>query len=217
MADFEIIVRNISSILGVIVLFLLLSFLYYRNIKDYIKYKEWNWTRVVLSLGIFVNFLDRLLFMFFYIFNWKFTTDKWMLDTIYAEPNLSILAILKGYLVVFGAIYVLYLNQKDELLIAPLLLYTGAVILAFTTTVVIYHYVFIFGVGVLTLILLNEAGISMRDNNAFGLGIMYVFIFAGGVIPNIIISNLIRLLAYIIGFTVITGMFKVFKKKEGEK
>lgn len=213
MATFEIIVRNLSSILGLTVLFILLLFLYYRNFKDYKEYREWNWTRVVLSFGIFINFLDRLLFVFFYIFNWKFTADSWMLDSIYADPNLSILAMLKGYLVVFGAIYVLYLNQKDELLVAPLLLYTGAIILAFTTNVVLYHYIFIFGAGIATLFFLNEAGWSMKDNNAFGLGLMYVFIFVGGIIPNVIVANFVRFGGYIIGFTIITGMFKVFKKK----
>lgn len=140
-----------------------------------------------------------------------------MADSIYAEPYLSYLGILKGYLVVFGAFYVLYLNQKDEMLIAPVLLYSGALVLYYTAQVILYHYIFIFCAGVITLFLLNEAGWSMKDNNAMGLGLMYVFIFIGGVIPNAVVSNIIRLVAYLIGFTIITGIFKIFKNKEEEE
>lgn len=212
--NFDILIFNITTILGNISLIFLLSLIYYKNVDEYKKYQEWNWTRVFLSLGIFVNFLDLFLKLIYYTMDFKFIQSEWMLDTVY---ELSILGILKGYTVVFGMIFVLYINQKDKLLLGPLFLYTGAIIMGFTANVLFYHIGFIFIIGILCLILLVQTGVSLKDNNSLGLAIMYIFIFLGGVMPNPNLGNLFRLSGYISGLMIISGLVKVYKVKEEEE
>jgi len=70
--------------------------------------------------------------------------------------------------------------------------------------------------GLITIVTVYHAGITLKDNDALGLGIIYTFIFAAAILQDPILNPFIDLIAYVFVFLLVFDKFKPYKPEQSE-
>ena len=129
----------------VVVLGTMISILITRSIKEVKDGQKWNWVRQIVILAIFSNFMEHFLRILHYEFG--------LLNTLFNLP-ISIVHIFSRCIIVFGLMFVAYINGWKTLLLLPAFYLTGAIIFKITTGINgPFEYFFDYG-GIIALILI---------------------------------------------------------------
>jgi hypothetical protein len=193
-------------------MFVIFGFLLRRSIKEMRETREFNWTRFLFIAVIASNGIQALFQIL--IFN-NFMSNSIM------GTDITIVQILESLTVTFALMFVFYVNKIDLwLLFAPTLI-IGNFVIKLTTNVDvlgIYYYAFGFLIGIIQLYYI---GIKYKDNNTFGMGIMFTLIYIASnmtnhaeFVPFVLGLNMIGAL---IGLLIISGVIKIYKNIEDER
>ncbi|MHA1682908.1 MAG: hypothetical protein ACTSUE_18360 [Promethearchaeota archaeon] len=139
-----------------------------------------------------------------------------------SEEGLGLNTFQTGAVVTLGLCLVFYLHGWDRVLYMPLYLYGGIIMYFLWTGHDELFPFYVYGGGILSLIMLFNASIKMRENNAFGLAIFYFISFISlflQIVPDVDKTYLPLIIPFITyGFGVIYafGLFKPFKENVPE-
>lgn len=186
-------------ILGTMITNLLIS-----SIKEKRNKQPWNWVRTIVIFAILSNFLEHLLRILHYEFG--------LLDPLFDMP-VSITGILSRFIIIFGMMFVAYLNEWDSLILLPAFYLIASIVFKLTAGINEPFELFFDYGGLVALILIFEIVIRVRDNNALGLGIFYLISFGGALLE----IKIIDILSLAFGVFWSTGKFTPFKKRNDDE
>lgn len=186
-------------ILGTMIVNLLIS-----SIKEKRNNQPWNWVRTIVICAILSNFLEHATRILHYEFG--------LLDPLFDMP-VPITGILSRCIILFGMVFVAYVNEWDSLILLPAFYLIASIVFKLTSGINEPFELFFDYGGLVALILIFEIVIRVKDNNALGLGIFYLISFGGALLE----IKIFDILSLAFGIFWSTGKFTPFKKRNDDE
>ena len=182
-----------------------------RNVSQYKENNEWNWARTFVILAITSVQIFNL-FRFLYIGFGLY--PNLVSDSLKVTSFSTVLAALS---MVFGFIFVAYINEWISLMLFPIFFLIGCVVFYFITGYSEFLYYFMIVGGSTVVFTLIEEGIRLKDSSVLGLGLFFIFDFIAVVFTGTYIAVIVPLLGQIFGIYYAMGKFDPFNKEKKQQ
>jgi hypothetical protein len=207
--DFLSLLPILDTYTGLTILPIMMFVLFSRNMKQYHETSRWNWVRTFLLITVSTDFVNMLFRFLWREFQLAFLSGMMTSDVNGSSP----MDFSNGIIVMVGIMLAAYLNRKDEYLLAGVFAQIGCVVIYYTVGIYQFEEYFLYIFGPLAIIALYETSIRVKDNNGLGFAIFYTLQFAT-LLDFGPFSTIFSITAYIFGFFLAIGKFRIFGKEE---
>ena len=197
-----------DTYIGLTLLPIMMFFLFSRTVKQYRNTSTWNWVRTLLFLTVSTDFVNMLL-----KFLWRQYQVAFLAGVMTPDLNgSSPIDFSNGIIVMFGLALAAYLNRKDEYMLFGLFAQIGCIAIYYFTGIYQFEEYFLYIFGVIAVLALYETGIRVKDNNGLGFAIFYTLQFST-LFELGEFGTILSITAYIFGFFLAIGKFRIFKEE----
>ena len=197
---------TIRSAVSLVVIGTILVYMIQRQLKKLKDIGRISVGRLFMALSFFASWISHIILLCVYGFGIE--SMDYLIGTSLSEPTLN--TILIATTIMFSTMFAAYINEWDSLVLFPLFLQIGAIIMTFLLGINFEQY-FIYLFGVISIVALWEAGISLKDNVALGIGIMSTLQLIAS-FGGFWFQTSMSLASLSFGAITIAGLFRVFKE-----
>ena len=183
--------------------------LFSRTLKQYKETSRWNWVRILLLTTVSLDFINMLLKNLWRNYQLAFLSGIMTSDANGSSP----MSFSNGFIVMFGIMLAAYLNRRDEYLLIGVFAQLGCIIMYYTLGMYQFEEYYLYIFGPVAIIALYETSIRVKDNYGMGFAIFYTLQFAT-ILDFGPWGTLMSITAYVFGFFLALGKFRLFKKEE---
>ncbi|MHA1619902.1 MAG: hypothetical protein ACTSVZ_11535 [Promethearchaeota archaeon] len=187
----------------------MMAILFSRTLKQHKETSRWNWVRILLLLTVSTDFVNMVI-----KFLWREYRVAFLSGLMTADANgSSPMAFSNGIIVMLGIMLAAYLNRRDEYLLVGVFAQIGCIIMYYALGMYQFEEYYLYIFGPVAIIALYETSIRVKDNYGMGFAIFYTLQFST-LLEIGPWGTLLSLTAYVFGFFLALGKFRLFKKEE---